>query len=141
VRIAALLKLPDYYYCCSATTTITTISTMKISVSDLPPFVISKGYTAQMFHTETMTLAYVDVEAGAELPEHSHFHEQVSNMLEGEFEFVLGGEKMLLRAGDCLVIPSNVPHSGRALIRCRILDVFQPVREDFRKGEVAYAVR
>ncbi|MBK8567005.1 MAG: cupin domain-containing protein [Saprospiraceae bacterium] len=114
---------------------------MKISVADLPPFIISKGFTAQMFHTENMTLAYVDVEAGAELPEHSHFHEQVSNMLEGEFEFVLDGEKMLLRAGDCLVIPSNMPHSGRAITRCRILDVFQPVREDFRKGEVAYAKR
>lgn len=117
------------------------MQTMKITIADLPPFVISKGFTAQMFHTESMTLAYVDVEAGAELPEHSHFHEQVSNMLEGEFEFILGGEKMLLRAGECLVIPSNVPHSGRALTHCRILDVFQPVREDFSKGEVAYARR
>ena len=116
-------------------------STMKITIADLPSFVISKGFTAQMFHTESMTLAYVDVEAGAELPEHSHFHEQVSNMLEGEFEFVLGGEKMLLQAGDCLVIPSNMPHSGRALTHCRILDVFNPIREDFRKGEVAYARR
>jgi quercetin dioxygenase-like cupin family protein len=116
-------------------------STMKISLTDIPPFVISKGFTAQMFHTESMTIAYVDVEAGAELPEHSHFHEQVSNMLEGEFEFMLDGKKMLLRPGDCLVIPSNVPHSGWALTACRILDVFQPVREDFRKGEVAYARR
>jgi quercetin dioxygenase-like cupin family protein len=114
---------------------------MKIILSDIPSFEITRGFTAQMFHTETMTLAYVDVEAGAELPEHSHLHEQVSNMLEGEFEFILGGERMLLRAGDCLVIPSNVPHSGRAFTHCRILDVFQPVREDFRKGEVAYAVR
>jgi quercetin dioxygenase-like cupin family protein len=114
---------------------------MKLTLADIPPFVISKGFTAKMFHTEGMTIAYVDVEAGAELPEHSHFHEQVSNMLEGEFEFVLGGEKMLLRSGDSLVIPSNVPHSGRALTTCRILDVFTPVREDFRRGEVAYARR
>ena len=92
-----------------------------------------------MFHTEGMTIAYVDVEAGAELAEDAHFHEQVSNMLEGEFEFVLGGGKMLLHPGDCLIIPSNVPHSGRALTACRILEVFTPVREDFRKGEVAYA--
>lgn len=114
---------------------------MKLSLTDIEPFVISKGFTARMFHTEGMTIAYVDVEAGAELPEHAHFHEQVSNMLEGEFEFMLGGKKMLLRPGDCLVIPSNVPHSGRALTHCRILDVFTPVREDFRKGEVAYALR
>jgi len=112
---------------------------MKLTLTDIPTFEITRGFTARMFHTEGMTVAYVDVEAGAELPEHAHFHEQVSNMLEGEFEFVLGGEKMTLRPGDCLVIPSNVPHSGRALTACRILDVFQPVREDFRGGNVAYA--
>ncbi|MBI1228373.1 MAG: cupin domain-containing protein [Bacteroidetes bacterium] len=114
---------------------------MKISLTDIPVFEISRGFTAKMFHTEGLTLAYVDIEEGAELPEHSHFHEQVANMLEGEFEFVLGGEKMVLRSGECLVIPSNVPHSGRAITACRILDVFTPVREDFRKGEVAYAVK
>ena len=112
---------------------------MKLTLTEIPPFEISKGFTARLIHTDTMTLAYVDIEAGAELPDHSHFHEQVSNMLEGEFEFVLGGEKMVLRPGEVLVIPSNVPHSGRALTRCRILDVFHPVREDFRSGNVAYA--
>jgi len=112
---------------------------MKIALTDIPSFEITRGFTARMFHTDGMTIAYVDVEAGAELPEHAHFHEQVSNMLEGEFEFVMGGEKMTLRTGDSLVIPSNMPHSGRALTRCRILDVFTPVREDFRSGEVAYA--
>lgn len=112
---------------------------MKITLTDIPSFEITRGFTARMFHTEGMTIAYVDVEAGAELPEHAHFHEQVSNMLEGEFEFILGGEKMTLHPGDCLVIPSNVPHSGRAITHCPILDVFQPVREDFRQGNVAYA--
>ena len=112
---------------------------MKLTLTDIPPFEITRGFTARMFHTEGMTIAYVDVEAGAELPEHAHFHEQVANVLEGEFEFVLGGKKMVLRPGDVLVIPSNVPHSGRAITRCRILDVFHPVREDFRSGNVAYA--
>ncbi|MBK9014283.1 MAG: cupin domain-containing protein [Saprospiraceae bacterium] len=112
---------------------------MKLTLTDIESFEISKGFTARLIHTETMTLAYVDIEAGADLPEHAHFHEQVANVLEGEFEFVLGGKMMVLRQGDVLVIPSNVPHSGRALTRCRILDVFHPVREDFRSGNVAYA--
>ncbi|MEQ1746413.1 MAG: cupin domain-containing protein [Saprospiraceae bacterium] len=114
---------------------------MLINISDLAPFEITRGFTARMFHTDAMTVAYVDVEAGAELPEHAHVHEQVTNLLEGEFEFVLGGQPMLLRPGQSVVIPSNVLHSGRALTACRILDVFQPVREDFRRGEVAYAQR
>lgn len=112
---------------------------MKLTVSDIPNFDIVPGYHGRLIHTDTMTLAYVDVDAGAPLPEHAHPHEQVLNLLEGEFELVLGGETLHLTAGQVVPIPSNVPHSGRAITRCRILDVFHPVREDFRKGEVAYA--
>jgi quercetin dioxygenase-like cupin family protein len=114
---------------------------MQYIISDIEPFEISRGFHARLIHTETMTIAFIDVDAGAELPEHTHAHEQVTNLLEGEFEFMLGGEKILLRPGKSVVIPSNVPHSGRALTKCRIFDVFSPVREDFRSGNVAYARR
>ncbi|MFN0014955.1 MAG: cupin domain-containing protein [Saprospiraceae bacterium] len=114
---------------------------MSITIADLAPFEITRGFTARMLHTENMTIAFVNVEAGAELLEHAHVHEQVTNLLEGEFEFVLGGQTMRLRSGQSIVIPSNVPHSGRAITACRLIDVFQPVREDFRRGEVAYAQR
>jgi quercetin dioxygenase-like cupin family protein len=114
---------------------------MKHNISDIEPFEISLGFHARLLHTDTMTLAFVEVDAGAELPEHAHVHEQVTNLLEGEFEFVLAGETMILRPGLSVVIPSNVPHSGRAITKCRILDVFNPIREDFRSGNVAYARR
>ena len=114
---------------------------MQHNIADIEPFEISRGFVARMIHTDNMTLAFVEIEAGAELPEHHHVHEQVANVLEGEFEFTLDGRRTLLGPGQTLVIPSNVPHSGRALTACRILDVFQPGREDFRSGQVAYAVR
>ena len=31
-----------------------------------------------------------------------------------------------------LVIPGDVPHSGRSHTHCKILDVFSPVREEYR---------
>jgi len=92
---------------------------------------IVKGFHGKFVHTETMTLAYWQIEDQASLPAHQHHHEQVVNMLEGEFELTLDGVAHHLRAGDVLAIPSNVPHSGRALTPCRILDVFHPVREDY----------
>jgi quercetin dioxygenase-like cupin family protein len=108
--------------------------------ADLPSYEISKGFVARMIHTEHMTLALVDIEAGAELPRHAHVHEQVSNVLEGEFEFYIENQVFRLGPGQSLAIPSNVPHAGRALNACRILDVFSPVREDFRSGaKVSYA--
>lgn len=114
---------------------------MQYSLDQIEPFEISRGFTARMIHTEQMTLAYVDVAEGAALPEHRHVHEQVINLLEGRFELTVDGESHVLEAGQVYAIPSNVPHSGRGITRCRILDVFQPVREDFRNKTVAYAIR
>lgn len=114
---------------------------MKHTVSSLSPFEISKGFNARMIHTDNLTLAYVDIDDGADLAEHSHIHEQVLNMLEGRFELTVNGKPHILEQGDVYAIPSNAPHSGRALTKCRILDVFNPVREDFKSGNVAYAKR
>jgi unsaturated pyranuronate lyase len=113
-------------------------ATMKHIVKDIEPFDIIPGYHSRLIHSATMTIAYVEVDAGAPLPEHAHFHEQVLNLLKGTFELVLGGETMRLEAGQVVVIPSRVPHSGRAITRCRIVDIFHPVREDFVNKDVAY---
>lgn len=114
---------------------------MQYTVSSIAQFEISKGFNARFIHTDNLTLAYVDIDDGASLAEHSHVHEQVVNVLEGRFELTVNGEPHILEAGDAFAIPSSVPHSGRALTKCRILDVFNPVREDFRSGNVAYAKR
>ena len=92
---------------------------------------IVPGYTAQFIHSKTMTVAYWDIKAGHSLPAHSHVHEQIVNMLEGEFELTVAGNPLRLVPGDVVVLHSNVEHAGRAITDCRILDVFQPVREDY----------
>ena len=90
------------------------------------------GFHGRFIHGETVTIVNWDVDAGAVLPEHSHPHEQVSNLLEGEFEMTIDGRTERLQAGSVAVVPSHAVHSGRALSRCRFIDVFQPVREDYR---------
>ena len=79
-----------------------------------------------------MTFAYWRIEANRSLPEHRHVHEQVVNMLAGEFELTVNGTPHVLTPGDVLLIPPDAPHSGRSITECRILDVFHPVREDYR---------
>lgn len=101
-----------------------------VRLSEVPSREIMTGFAAKMIHTAQTTHAYWQIAKGAELPEHAHVHEQIVNLLEGEFELVLDGIPHRLMAGDVLVIPSNVPHSGTAVTDCRILDVFSPVRED-----------
>jgi quercetin dioxygenase-like cupin family protein len=93
---------------------------------------IVPGYRARFVHSENMSLAYWDVDPGAELPEHSHPHEQIANVLEGQFELTVAGESRVLEPGQVAVIPSGLPHRGRAITACRLLDAFYPVREDYR---------
>lgn len=93
---------------------------------------IKPGYWGRPIHSEHTTHMYWEIEADRPLPEHSHPHEQIVNMLEGTYELLIGGESYVLNAGDVLVIPGGVPHAGRSHSACRILDVFSPVREEYR---------
>jgi quercetin dioxygenase-like cupin family protein len=91
------------------------------------------GFAVRFVHSANVTLAYWDIEAGALLPEHSHPHEQVANVLEGRFELTVDGQSGVLDPGSVAIIPSHAVHSGRAVTNCRIVDVFYPIREDYRQ--------
>ena len=87
---------------------------------------------ARFIHTDNMTFAYWELEVGAEIPEHAHEHEQVSNVLEGEIELRINGKTQVCGPGHVAVFPSNASHYGKAVTKCQVIDVFYPVREDFR---------
>lgn len=104
----------------------------KLELNDLPAVEKMPGFKGKFIHTDTMTLAYWTIAEGSILPTHHHHHEQVINMMEGELELILDGVTHRLTAGDILVIPSNRPHGGKAITEVKVLDVFHPVREDYR---------
>ncbi len=90
------------------------------------------GFKGRFIHTDRLTIVHWQIDAGARLPEHSHPHEQVSSLLEGEFEMTIDDTSRHLTAGSVAVVPPDVVHSGRAVTACRFIDVFQPVRDDYR---------
>ena len=90
------------------------------------------GFHGHFIHTEKMTLIHWKIDRGSLLPEHSHPHEQVVNMLSGRFELTIDGATRVLHEKMVAVIPSHAVHSGRAITDCRIIDVFYPIREDYR---------
>ena len=103
-----------------------------IDLSTLQEKEIVPGFKGRFVHTDNMTFVYWDVKKGAELPEHAHPHEQVVNVIEGELEFVLGGEVRIMKPGEVAVVPGDVSHSAKGMTDCRVIDVFSPVREDYR---------
>lgn len=101
-------------------------------IDQIEPKEIIKGYKARFIHTENMTMAFWEVEAGAVMPVHHHIHEQTSQVLEGEFELTVDGERKVYEPGVVAIIPSNTPHGGVAITACKLLDIFSPVREDYK---------
>lgn len=90
------------------------------------------GFSGRFVHTENMTFVYWDIKADAVLPDHSHPHEQVVNVIEGELEFNMGGDVRVMKPGEVAVIPGNVSHSAKGITDCSVIDVFYPVREDYK---------
>jgi len=64
-----------------------------VKLEELPELKISEGIIGRAVTARTMTVMHVVIEAGALVPEHSHYHEQVVNVIEGELELVVEGEK------------------------------------------------
>lgn len=103
-----------------------------VNLDELPALEIADGIFARVVTADTFTVAHVSIKKGSLLPEHAHYHEQVVNVVEGELELTVEGTPYILKAGKVMVLPPNVPHSGKALTDVKVVDVFHPVREDFR---------
>ena len=103
-----------------------------VNLQLLTPKEIFPGFNVRFVHSRYMTFAHWSIEAGAVLPPHSHPHEQVANVIAGEFELTINGETERLGPGSVGIIPPDALHSGRALTQCHIIDAFYPIREDYR---------
>ena len=106
--------------------------------NDIPREKMNDLVTRQVLHGDTMTVARLELREGAFVPMHSHSNEQISMIAAGALRFDIGGQEVVVRAGEMLQIPSNVPHSALALEDSVAIDLFSPVREDWRRGDDAY---
>ena len=92
----------------------------------------------EMVVGDQVMLARVIMKKGAHVPLHHHHNEQVTYILEGALKFAIDGKEVVVRAGEVLCIPSNMPHEAWALEETIDLDVFNPPREDWLNKTDAY---
>ena len=97
--------------------------------------------TRRLVTGERMMIAHVYLKKGDDVPRHSHENEQLTYILQGALQFWFGANderELTVRAGEVLVIPSNVPHRALALEDTLDVDVFSPPRQDWLAGTDAY---
>jgi quercetin dioxygenase-like cupin family protein len=109
--------------------------------ADIPEEELKGTITRRLITGDSMMIAQVFLGKGEDVPRHFHHNEQISYIVSGALRFLVGeqGEReIVVRAGEVLVIPSNVPHSAVALEDTLDIDIFSPPREDWLNKTDAY---
>ncbi len=108
---------------------------------DIPREKLNDLLDRRLVTGERIMLAHVYLKQGCVVPKHSHENEQLTYILEGALQFWLGEdqkEEVVVRAGEVLVIPSNLPHRALALEDTVDVDIFCPPRQDWLDKTDAY---
>lgn len=103
------------------------------SIKNILPKKLATGITGYYAHGNNMTLGYAELKAGSIIPQHQHVQEQITYIIEGELDMMIGGVPCTLTAGMYHIIPSDTPHSAVAQTACKVIDAFSPVREDYKQ--------
>lgn len=120
---------PERYFAASAAAQTAGQGTW-VSWDALDPIEMVPGLLFQPVVGERVMANFVHFDPNTEAPLHWHDEEQISFVLEGELEFEVAGETRVLRRGQAVVIPPNVPHAARTHEgSCLEVDVFHPPRQ------------
>ena len=102
---------------------------------------VTEELSRRLIWGERMMIAQVMLAEGCIVPKHAHDNEQITYILRGALRFWIGEdgeEELVVRAGEVLYIPSNVPHKAEALEETLDVDVFSPPRQDWLDGTDTY---
>jgi len=100
--------------------------------------VLNEKISRKVISGERAMVAQFSIAKDAVVPMHQHESEQITYVVEGALKLELEGSEVLVRAGQVLHIPSNVPHKAVALEDTVAFDVFSPIRTDWLTGNDAY---
>jgi len=82
-------------------------------------------------YTDELMLVENHFEKGAIGAMHHHPHTQITYVISGVFEFTIGTETRIVKAGDTLLKRDGIPHGCVCIEPGILLDTFSPMRKEF----------
>ncbi|HYM22032.1 MAG TPA: cupin domain-containing protein [Vicinamibacterales bacterium] len=104
----------------------------------VPKKEVTTGLVRQFVTASRVTIARFSMARGCVVPPHAHENEQVTYVVSGALKFSVDGQPVVVRAGELLEIPPNVPHGVEVVEDTEAIDVFSPVRQDWIDGTDSY---
>ncbi|WP_236674481.1 cupin domain-containing protein [Paraburkholderia hospita] len=104
---------------------------------DRPSEIILGGITRRFITSERIMIGQVMLRRGDVVPEHTHPNEQFTFVVEGAMHFWLGDniDGVIVRAGEVIVIPSDMTHRAIVLEDTLEYDIFNPPRTDWMDAQ------
>ena len=118
------------------------LRTMTLDEINIEP--INSTMRRRIITGEKLTIAQIWLDKGTIVPVHSHHNEQITRVISGKMEFILGsdenneGEKRIVSAGELIVLPAHLSHGATVLEDTESWDFFAPQRTDWLDGSDSY---
>jgi len=105
-----------------------------VKTGDAQSFTPESGMKRQVLaHSDQLMLVRHYFDAGWVGARHSHPHHQLVYVVKGSIRADVAGRVFDVHAGDSFVVDGGVEHQASALEASEVLDVFTPLREDYRE--------
>jgi gluconolactonase len=100
--------------------------------ADLPTTELVKGSNSRLVLGEQVMISFLKMDAHSYFAPHRHRQEQIMIVLKGYCDEIIEGKLYRVKAGDVIILPSNVEHGAYIGDEdCEAIDVFGDVRGDY----------
>jgi quercetin dioxygenase-like cupin family protein len=109
--------------------------------AEVPNEQITDTVARRFITGDSVTIGRFELKKGGIVPSHAHVNEQVSMVMSGVIRFLVGGRETIVKAGELIQIPPNVPHEIEVIEDAVAIDVFSPIRQDWIDKTDSYFTR
>lgn len=109
------------------------MTNLPVKAAEVGPVEMLPGvWRRTLSYGQRLMMVQTTLKEGAVVPVHSHPHEQVTYIVEGQLSMEVDGQTYMLGPGDSLLLPGDVKHGATAIERTLVIDTFSPPREDYK---------